>query len=184
MATRRSPPSKQPQWRRWLLSKEARGVKEAIGDFIRLWRRRRCAMSSGSVRRVQPRCRTLVSGSKVGPFYIQGPVFLSPRPPNEVLKRPKSFSGGRQRNPAALFRQQHPGNGGGARLGPVWGLRSGPAGSAGGGWETGHGEFPAFGFRLFSLKEKKKKFEQKVQACVTDTNLTFCPDREKKQMSH
>lgn len=73
-------------------------------------------------------------GSKVAPFYVQGPVFLSPRPPNEVLNRPKSFSGGRRRNPAPLFRQQHPGNGGGAR--------PGPSGSAGGGRESRHGGIP------------------------------------------
>lgn len=127
-------------------------------------------------------------GVKGRPFLHSGACFLKSEAPQrgpekaQVIFRRAAAEPGSAFQTAASWKRRRGSSG--ARLGPVWGLRSGPAGSAGGGWETGHGEFPAFGFRLFSLKEKKKKFEQKVQACVTDTNLTFCPDREKKQMSH
>lgn len=79
-------------------------------------------MSSGSVRRVQARRRTLVLGSKVTPFYVRGPVFLSPRPHDEVLKMAKSFSEGQQQNTtrfsdSSILETEE---------GPVWGPRQGP----------------------------------------------------------
>lgn len=117
-------------------------------------------MTSGSVRRVQPRRRTLVSGSKVASFYIQGPVFLSPRPPRPQRGPEKAQvifnegdSGTRHRfSDSSILETEE---------GPVWGP-SGAPGAARQGQQVaagrpGHGEFPAFGFRLFSLKKKKEK---------------------------